>query len=64
MDFLDRQAEIVPSNLVVVGDLRCKTKLSRNQPKITKIKNWKMNQGESVKLRFRILLEGSFSYVF
>ena len=42
LDFLDRQAEIVPSNLVVVGDLRCKKKPSRNQPKITKSKNWKI----------------------
>ena len=62
LDFLDRQAEIVPSNLVVVGDLRCKKKPSRNQPKITKIKNWKIATSgwKCETLNFRILLEGSF----
>ena len=62
LDFLDRQAEIVPSNLVVVGDLRCKKKPSRNQPKITKSKNWKIATSgwKCETLNFRILLEGSF----
>ena len=70
LDFLDRQAEIVPSNLVVVGDLRCKKTPSRNQPKITKSKNWKIaTSGWKCETLFSYVVGGiffhmSFEYLF